>query len=170
MQVAFEARANLSKAPSTGITGEACQIRMIIEFQLGADFLSWPTWFSHYEIDLEYKYVGDFDPAELPISQNTRDRLKKWKAVYDDLYQEDYSVRPMSEEERIWSREMLRLWVQISKEISAAQENSSNPDIYRAYHEFMYQGEGRGFTLDTLPDELREKYREDIDHSSESLL
>lgn len=144
---------------------------MIIEFHLAADFLSWPTWYSHYEIDLKYEHVGDFNPGRLPISQATRDRLEKWKAVYDDLYQEDYSVRPMSEEEqKNWSREMLRLWAQISKEISAAQENSSNTDIYRAYHAFMYQGVEHGFTLDTLPDELREKYREDIDHSSESLL
>ena len=113
---------------------------MIIEFQLGADFLSAPTWYSHYE-GAHKDWVGDFNPAKLPISQKTLDRLDKWKAVYDDQYQEDYSIKPMSEEEqRIWSREMLRLWAQISKEISAAQENSLNADIYRAYHGFTYQG------------------------------
>lgn len=131
---------------------------MAFRFELKVDYSSWPTW---YDDGLRF---GDFDPAQLPIRQETLQRLLRWQEVYDNTYEDEYpynSSFPSEEALKIWVREGLRLWVQLNKELSSE---------YEVIKQLLYQGEVQPFTLETLPDELQQKFKQDIENSSESLL
>jgi len=108
--------------------------------------------------------LGDFDPAQLPISQETLQRLLRWQEVYNSTYEDEYPYNasfPNEEAREIWGREGTRLWVQLTKELGSE---------YEVVDKFLYQGEVQPFTLETLPDELQQKFKQDIENSSESLL
>ena len=131
---------------------------MNFRFKLKVDFGSWPTWYA------DGIKVGDFDPATLLISELTLQRLLKWQEVYNSTYEDDYpysSSFPSQEAEEIWFRERTRLRAQLTKELGSE---------YEVIWELLYQGEIQPFTLETLPSEIRQRCKHDIDNSSEPLL
>ncbi|HEY9663690.1 MAG TPA: hypothetical protein V6C65_35020, partial [Allocoleopsis sp.] len=73
---------------------------MVKRIRLGVEYGCWPTW----NVD----DVGCFDPVELPINQDTFERLNNWQEVFDDTLNHDYppdSCFPSEEVAKIWSRE-----------------------------------------------------------------
>ncbi len=80
---------------------------------------------------------------------------------FDPAQLPNNSSFPSEEALKIWVREGLRLWVQLNKELSSE---------YEVIKQLLYQGEVQPFTLETLPDELQQKVKQDIETSSESLL
>jgi len=74
--------------------------------KLMAEYECWPLW--GVEPD-----VGNIDPAELPISDTTREALDRWAAAYDATLDQDYppdSGFPDEESETAFELEGLRLW------------------------------------------------------------
>ncbi|MBD1850926.1 hypothetical protein [Leptolyngbya sp. FACHB-711] len=130
---------------------------MVKRIRLGAEYSCWATW---YVDD-----VGCFDPVKLPISQETLERLNKWQDVFDDTLDHDYppdSRFPSEEVAKIWSREGIRLWVQLQRELSAEYEV-----LKRIYH----QEKTQLMKLDDWINAYREQYQQDdIDNSSQRLL
>ena len=51
--------------------------------------------------------------------------------------------------------------MQLNKELSSE---------YEVIKQLLHQGEVQPFTLETLPDELQQKFKQDIENPSESLL
>lgn len=131
---------------------------MGFRFSLKMDFGSWPTWYADGD------RCGDFDPAELPILQDTLKRLNKWADVYNSAYEDDYPYRfnfPSPEVENLWIREGTRLWAQLHHELS--------PD-YKVVSRVIYQDELRDLKFDELPEELKTQCQDDIDNASQPLL
>ncbi|MEO1144331.1 MAG: hypothetical protein AAFY26_01840 [Cyanobacteria bacterium J06638_22] len=131
---------------------------MGFRFSLKMDFGSWPTWYADGE------RCGDFDPAELPLSQDTLKRLNKWADVYNSAYEDDYPYRfnfPSPETERLWSREGFRLWAQLHHELGSDYQVSSK---------IFYQDKDLTVTFGQLPEEITSRCKDDIDNASQSLL
>ncbi|QYO62986.1 hypothetical protein [Leptolyngbya sp. 7M] len=131
---------------------------MVLRFKLKANYSSWPTWYA------DGVRVGDFDPAQLPISQETLQRLLKWQEVYDSTYQDDYpynSSFPSQEAREIWGRERLRLWAQLHNELSSE---------YEVVSDIMHEGKIQVLTLEELPDEIKARCQNDIENASQPLL
>ncbi|MBF2049792.1 MAG: hypothetical protein IGS54_20900 [Elainella sp. C42_A2020_010] len=115
--------------------------------KLDVDWFGWPTW------DLDS--VGDFDPAELPISQEALNRLRAWQLAFDANFNHDYPPDSgfSSEEAREeWYREGIKIWLQLQQELGSDHE---------VYYSFTHNGKGQLFKLDELPDELRDKWLND---------
>ena len=121
---------------------------MIKKFRLYTDYGTSPLW----GID---DPCYNFTPADLPISQELIDGLNRWQATYDatlaDYPPDSGFSSPEAKEE--WYREGIRLWVGLQQELGSE---------YEIYYSFAYEGEGRRFTLDELPDELKEKWLKDM--------
>lgn len=131
---------------------------MVLRFKLDVDYGSWPTWYA------DGIRAGDFDPTQLPISQETLQRLLKWQKVYNSTYEDDYPYKSSfsSQEAReVWSRERLRLWVQLHNELGSE---------YEVVSDVMHEGKMQLFTLDDLPDEIKVRRQNDIDNASKPLL
>ncbi len=102
---------------------------MAFRFELKVDYSSWPTWFD------DGLRFGNFDPAQLPISQETLQRLLEWQEVYNSTYEDEYPYNgnfPNEEAREIWGREGTRLWVQLTKELGSE---------YEVIDKFPYQSE-----------------------------
>lgn len=130
---------------------------MVKRIRLDVDYYCWPTW----NVD----DVGDFDPATLPVSQETLDRLIKWQSTFDDTLDHDYppdSKFSNEEAAQIWSRERTRLWVQLQRELGAE---------YEVFQRIYHQGKLQLMRLDDWIEAYRGKYQQDdIDHASQRLL
>ncbi|HEY9908451.1 MAG TPA: hypothetical protein V6D18_12695 [Thermosynechococcaceae cyanobacterium] len=130
---------------------------IVKRIRLGAEYSCWATW---YVDD-----VGDFNPVKLPISQETLERLNKWQDVFDDTLDHDYppdSRFPSEEAAKTWSREGIRLWVQLQRELGAEYEV-----LKRIYH----QEKTQLMKLDDWIDAFRRQYQQDdIDNASQQLL
>lgn len=77
-----------------------------------ADFDCYPLW--------DMDDVGDIDPAELPLSEQTIARLLAWQKIYDGIidWDDPASAGFASEEERVaFEREGISLWQQLQKEL-----------------------------------------------------
>lgn len=55
--------------------------------KLMADYHCWPLW------GVAADDLGDIDPADLPLSEDLRLRLRRWAAAYDATLVEDDPVR-----------------------------------------------------------------------------
>ena len=85
---------------------------MIKKIKLMADYDCYPLW----GID----EIGEIDPSELPLSEETIKRLTKWKGIYDDILNWDDPAASdfTSEAERLaFEREGISLWQQLQKEL-----------------------------------------------------
>lgn len=109
---------------------------MAIQIKLWADYGSYPLW-GVDEID-------NIAPEELPLSQETIQRLNAWQNTYDQTLNQDYP--PLSNfsnqpSEIYFNQEGIRLWKQLRLELA--------PD-----YEVFYQLEGQLFRY---PNEITEQ-------------
>lgn len=94
---------------------------MMQKIKLMADYQCFPLWWQ------ETDKVGDIDPATLPLSQETIERLKKWAAIYDrTLNLEDPILSGFASEEetQMFDLEGISLWHQLRKELAPDYEVS----------------------------------------------
>lgn len=86
------------------------------EIKLMPDYGSYPLWWVGSD------KVGDIDPASLPLSRETVDRLYRWAEVYNaTLNWDDPTDSPgfsNHETEEAFEREGLALWKQLQGELS----------------------------------------------------
>ncbi|MDB9514370.1 hypothetical protein PN499_24520 [Kamptonema animale CS-326] len=85
---------------------------MVQRIKLMADFDCYPLW----DID----DAGDIDPTELPLSEETIERLLNWQKIYDGIIDWDDPALAgfASEQEKIaFEREGISLWQQLQKEL-----------------------------------------------------
>lgn len=93
---------------------------MATKIKLMADYGCYPLWWASGDL------VGNIDPAKLPLSQETIDRLYKWAAVYnttlnwDDPANSPGFVSP--EVEADFDEEAIKLWKQLQKELAPNYE------------------------------------------------
>jgi hypothetical protein len=108
---------------------------MAIKIKLWADYGAWPLW----GID----EIDNIDPAEMPLSLETINRLKAWQEAYDVTLNQEYplwSAFESQEAEEAFKREGLSVWKQLCLELA--------PN-----YEVFYQSES---TLLKHPDELKQ--------------
>lgn len=82
--------------------------------RLMADYQSWPLW---WQAPHE---PGDIDPRILPLSDETRDRLRKWSDAYDAILNWDdpaSSGFATEAEEEAFEEEGEALWKQLQIEL-----------------------------------------------------
>lgn len=119
--------------------------------KLDVDWFGCPTW------DLDS--VGDFNPAELPVSQEILSRLSAWQLAFDANFNHDYppnSGFPSNKARAKWYQEGVKIWLQLQQELGSNHE---------VYYSFAYKGKAQLFKLDELPDELKTKWLNDGDNS-----
>ena len=90
---------------------------MAIRIKLWADYGSYPIW-GVDEID-------NIAPEELPLSQQTIDRLNAWQDAYDQTLNQDYP--PLSDfsspqAKRNFEREGINLWQKLRVELAPDYE------------------------------------------------
>jgi hypothetical protein len=112
-------------------------IVMAIRIKLWADYGSYPLW-GVDEID-------NIAPEELPLSQETIQRLNAWQDTYDRTLNQDYpplSDFPNQQAEIDFNQEGISLWKQLLLELASD-------------YEVFYQNEGQLFRH---PNEITKKY------------
>jgi hypothetical protein len=82
--------------------------------KLWSDYGSWPIW--------DEDDVGAIDPNDLPLCQETIDRLYSWQASYDSTLNHDFP--PSSDflnkdDEENFEQEGISLWKQLRHELQA---------------------------------------------------
>ncbi len=85
---------------------------MLKRIKLMPDYDCFPLW--------EMDDIGEINPNELPLSQETINRLMKWKKIYDKLLnvKDPASSDFVNEDERIaFEKEGIYLWKQLQKEL-----------------------------------------------------
>jgi hypothetical protein len=90
---------------------------MAIRIKLWADYGSYPIW-GVDEID-------NIDPEELPLSQETIDRLKAWQDAYDQTLNQDYpplSSFPTLQAKLNFKLEAINLWKKLRLELAPNYE------------------------------------------------
>jgi hypothetical protein len=114
-------------------------IVMAIRIKLWADYGSYPLW-GVDEID-------NIAPEELPLTQETIQRLNAWQDTYDQTLNQEYpplSNFPNQQAEMDFQQEGISLWKQLRLELA--------PD-----YEVFYQNEDQLFRH---PNEITPKYTE----------
>ena len=92
---------------------------MTIKIKLMADYGCDPLWWD------EPDEVGDFDPATLPLSQQTINRLYDWANAYDNRlnWDDPYESPELSSEEiNTFDRQGINLWQQLRTELAPNYE------------------------------------------------
>jgi len=92
---------------------------MTIKIKLMPDYCSYPLW------GIDPDNIGDINPASLPLSKKTIDRLEKWAATYDAILKWDdpaSSGFATLEETEKFEREGLGLWHQLREELDPNYE------------------------------------------------
>lgn len=90
---------------------------MAIRIKLWADYGSYPIW-GVDEID-------NIDPEELPLSQETIDRLNAWQDAYDQTLNQDYpplSDFPTPQAKQKFEQEAIKLWQKLRVELAPDYE------------------------------------------------
>lgn len=90
---------------------------MAIRIKLWADYGSYPIW-GVDEID-------NIDPEELPLSQETIDRLNAWQDAYDQTLNQDYpplSDFPTLQAKQKFEQEAIKLWQKLRVELAPNYE------------------------------------------------
>lgn len=90
---------------------------MAIRIKLWADYGSYPIW-GVDEID-------NIDPEELPLSQETIDRLNAWQDAYDQTLNQDYpplSDFPTLQAKLNFKLEAINLWKKLRLELAPDYE------------------------------------------------
>lgn len=85
---------------------------MVKRIKLMAEYNYYPLW--------EMDDVGDIDPSDLRLSDETIERLLQWAKIYDGIinWDEPYLAGFASEKERIaFEGEGISLWQQLQKEL-----------------------------------------------------
>ena len=85
---------------------------MVQRIKLMADFDCYPLW--------DMDDAGDIDPTELPLSEETIERLLNWQKIYDGIIDWDDPASAgfaSVEEEIAFEREGISLWQQLQKEL-----------------------------------------------------
>ena len=88
---------------------------MAIKIKLMADYGCDPLWWADAD------KVGNIDPARLPLSQETINRLEKWAENYNaTLNWQDPANSPdlSSEEEAAFEEEGINLWKRLQTELA----------------------------------------------------
>lgn len=91
------------------------------------DYGAWPIW----DVD-DFGYI---DPATLPLSKETVDRLNIWQHTFDATLNQTYppdSDFPSKEAEKAWIQEGINLWQQVQKELEPH---------YEVYYNLQYEHE-----------------------------
>ncbi len=87
--------------------------------KLMADYQCYPLWWVDPEL------VGNIDPAKLPLSQETLERLSNWASAYDATLNQDYppdSGFASEEDAQAFEQEGINLWQQLQKELAPDYE------------------------------------------------
>lgn len=95
------------------------RIAMKKTIKLMADYQCYPLWWDEPEL------VGNIDPAKLPLSQETLDRLSNWTSAYDATLNQDYppdSGFGSEEDAQAFEQEGISLWQQLQKELAPDYE------------------------------------------------
>jgi hypothetical protein len=83
--------------------------------KLMPDYGSYPLWWAGSD------KAGDIDPASLPLSQETIDRLYRWAEVYDSTLNWDDPANSPGfsnyETEEAFEQEGISLWRQVQREL-----------------------------------------------------
>ncbi|CBN54685.1 MULTISPECIES: hypothetical protein [Kamptonema] len=90
---------------------------MVQRIKLMADFDCYPLW--------DRDDGGDIEPWELPLSEETIERLLNWQKIYDGIidWDDPASAGFASEQEEIaFEREGISLWQQLQKELGDEYE------------------------------------------------
>lgn len=88
---------------------------MAIKIKLMADYGCDPLWWADAD------KVGSIDPARLPLSQETINRLRKWASAYNATlnWQDPANSQDLSpEEEAAFEDEGISLWKQLQTELA----------------------------------------------------
>lgn len=84
-----------------------------------ADYECYPLWW------VDSEGVGNIDPAKLPLSQDTLDKLSSWASVYDTTLNQDYppdSGFAGEEDAQAFEQEGISLWQQLQQELAPDYE------------------------------------------------
>lgn len=111
---------------------------MIRRIRLMADYQYFPLW--------EMDDVGDIDPNELPLSEETITRLLKWQKIYDETMNWDApSMSNFASKEDLIDFEIegINLWNELQKELG---------EDYQIY--YFSQLEGRLLSESNLLDKI----------------
>ena len=90
---------------------------MYKRIKLMTDYNYYPLW--------DMDDVGDIEPWELPLSEETIERLLNWQKIYDGIidWDDPASAGFASEQEEIaFEREGVNLWQQLQKELGDEYE------------------------------------------------
>jgi tetratricopeptide (TPR) repeat protein len=116
--------------------------------KLMADYQCYPLWWVDPEL------VGNIDPAKLPLSQETLERLSNWASAYDATLNQDYppdSGFASEEDAQAFEQEGINLCQQLRKELTPDYEvryftmrTFQELDAYlnqefKAYHDFLIE-------------------------------
>jgi hypothetical protein len=90
---------------------------MAKRIKLSAEFGAWPLW--------DMDDPDNLDPAELPLSKETIDRLYRWSESLDAILNQDYpplSKFPSEEAAEAFRQEGFSLWKQLHAELGSDYE------------------------------------------------
>ena len=98
---------------------------MSVRLKLESEYHCFPIWGQDSEYpDLsdipQYGWTDEIDPADLPLSQATIDRLNAWQDIYDKTFNEEYPSEPFEwskQEQEFYETEGISLWEQLQKEL-----------------------------------------------------
>jgi hypothetical protein len=112
------------------------------KIKLMADYGCYPLWWASGGL------IGNIDPAKLPLSQETINRLYKWAAVYNTTLNWDdpafltWFSSPSVEAD--FDEEAIKLWKQLKKELAPNYEVVYFSDILGKV--VTHESEERSFT------------------------